>query len=465
MGKKTVLALLGLVSLVGHQSVTVAQPALFSEGDFLPLPHTAKINKAGSVAAADLTGTLQYLNLLFETSSERETSRPSSNLFFPNPKDCIQTRAAIEFGSSNIKVTVADVGICNAGGIETKTIIYSNKHTLNLKSLIRDGTLPEAEWPPLVETAIKLRNEVMEKFSERRIIFTAIATEAIRQATNSLQVVEDLVLKLGIPVRVLTQDEEAVLGFKSGEEALRRINPLNPDEKFSIIDTGGASVQIITRLKNGGDLSKDNSPHFARYSGKIGTHVVRSFLQKLMSHDVVMPFPQKEAADMLQYIISSTYHYIAQQQAPNVISEHIRKYKLYGGSRMYRYSILPIANSGGSSFTSDQLLESMVKLCVMTPNEMKSAYPSVLDPLDDFSNVLITYIIMKLVGAEELTVLEMGSSLEGVLNQLKELSWISYGGDLGPQWSRLSSDQEEAATLCPNSLFPMLMDVCYAYLD
>jgi exopolyphosphatase / guanosine-5'-triphosphate,3'-diphosphate pyrophosphatase len=70
----------------------------------------------------------------------------------------------------------------------------------------------------------------------------AVTTEAMRQATNSDEVIEKIYNKTGITFKIISSEEEALLAVKA---VVHRLNILNvPSKNFVLIDVGGGSTEV-----------------------------------------------------------------------------------------------------------------------------------------------------------------------------------------------------------------------------
>lgn len=158
----------------------------------------------------------------------------------PKPDPCLQRQGAFDMGSGSTKALGAVVDICRQRVVEVffdRQIPVPFNETLE-RSM--DGRLPQALFDqiekPLRELADELRSQKLVKVS-------GVATAVFRNAQNGTEFVQEISQRIGIPIRVISQEEEARLGYWS---ALSR-RPVGDGDEVIVWDIGGGSMQISQR--------------------------------------------------------------------------------------------------------------------------------------------------------------------------------------------------------------------------
>lgn len=184
----------------------------------------------------------------------------------------IERRAAFDIGSGQIKMQVSDVDltvnkIINVLLMDTATV--GLRENL-VKSL--DGRL-SFDIQNRTVTAI---SELMKKAAPfHPEAYHAVATEALRLAKNGDELVERIKKETGVPVTIVSQEEEGVLGFISA------VSEIDMDlDKAVSWDFGGGSFQITTKC---GD-------HYSVYQGRLGKIPLKNALLKIQGKDVDQTF-------------------------------------------------------------------------------------------------------------------------------------------------------------------------------
>jgi exopolyphosphatase/guanosine-5'-triphosphate,3'-diphosphate pyrophosphatase len=148
-------------------------------------------------------------------------------------EDTLPTRrACIDIGSNTTRLLVAD---CASDGLVE--VHQERVFTRIGRGLERDGTIGErkiAEVADVVTAQLRLAHE----FGCEDI--RAVATAAIRRAGNGPALVVAIDNACGLPVRILSGDEEARLAFIGAARALGR----EPSGPLGVVDVGGGSSEL-----------------------------------------------------------------------------------------------------------------------------------------------------------------------------------------------------------------------------
>jgi exopolyphosphatase/guanosine-5'-triphosphate,3'-diphosphate pyrophosphatase len=140
--------------------------------------------------------------------------------------------AVLDLGSSSFHLLVADA---EPGG--TIHRVGHERVMLRLGALISDGAkIPRSAADAAVETVEQMRKDAREAGAERVI---AVATAALRDASNGREVVQRLSEALGERVRLLPGEEEARLIFQAIAQRMKL-----GDERALGLDLGGGSLEI-----------------------------------------------------------------------------------------------------------------------------------------------------------------------------------------------------------------------------
>jgi exopolyphosphatase/guanosine-5'-triphosphate,3'-diphosphate pyrophosphatase len=140
--------------------------------------------------------------------------------------------ACIDIGSNTTRLLVAD-----AGNGRLRELVSQRAFTRIGASLVGGGTIPAEK---IAETAEVVRTQTVVAREVGAAEVVAVATAAIRNAANR----EDLVTAVqeagGMPLSVLTDEEEARLAFVGATRTL-----LQPAEgTIAVIDVGGGSSEL-----------------------------------------------------------------------------------------------------------------------------------------------------------------------------------------------------------------------------
>ena len=140
--------------------------------------------------------------------------------------------AALDLGSSSFRLVVAD-WVPDRGLVPR----LQRRERINLGLVVgREGRIPDTAVVAAEKAVVRLRI-CGEQAGADRIV--AVATSALRDARNREKVARRLSAAAGVPVRILSGDEEAALTFA----ALRAGLPLGEGRLLGI-DLGGGSLEL-----------------------------------------------------------------------------------------------------------------------------------------------------------------------------------------------------------------------------
>jgi exopolyphosphatase/guanosine-5'-triphosphate,3'-diphosphate pyrophosphatase len=148
--------------------------------------------------------------------------------------------AAIDIGSNTTRVLVA----APEDG-QLRTVMEQRAYTRIGRDAKRDGAIAApkiAEVAEVVATQVRLAEELGAE------AIRTVATAAIREATNSKQVVEEIGRVAGIEIDILSEEEEGRLAFIGATKTLG--HPV--DGRIAVVDVGGGSSEIILGTVAGG---------------------------------------------------------------------------------------------------------------------------------------------------------------------------------------------------------------------
>jgi exopolyphosphatase / guanosine-5'-triphosphate,3'-diphosphate pyrophosphatase len=148
--------------------------------------------------------------------------------------------AAIDIGSNTTRVLVAEP----IDG-QLKKVMEQRAYTRIGKSLDGDGAIPGEkieEISEVVSTQVRLAREL------GAMTIRAVATAAVREAANGADVVAAVGEAAGVPVEILSEEEEGRLSFVGATKTLG--HPVAG--RVGVVDVGGGSTEVILGTVPGG---------------------------------------------------------------------------------------------------------------------------------------------------------------------------------------------------------------------
>jgi exopolyphosphatase/guanosine-5'-triphosphate,3'-diphosphate pyrophosphatase len=142
--------------------------------------------------------------------------------------------ASLDIGTNTILLLVAD---CSTQGIER--ILHDEQVIARLgKGVDADRTITHETFLR-AESFLKTYKQTCDALSVDRIV--AVGTSALRDAKNSKEFCDYIKERAGIPIEIITGEEEARWTYRGGISEFS-----GRAEYFSVLDIGGGSTEIIT---------------------------------------------------------------------------------------------------------------------------------------------------------------------------------------------------------------------------
>jgi exopolyphosphatase/guanosine-5'-triphosphate,3'-diphosphate pyrophosphatase len=148
--------------------------------------------------------------------------------------------AAIDIGSNTTRVLVAE-----PEGGQLRKVMEQRAYTRINKALDDDGAiLPEKieEVAEVVATQVRLARELGAE------TIRSVATAAVREAGNGEEAADAIALASGVPVDILSDEEEGRLSFIGATKTLG--HPVQGT--VGVVDVGGGSTEVILGTVPGG---------------------------------------------------------------------------------------------------------------------------------------------------------------------------------------------------------------------
>lgn len=139
---------------------------------------------------------------------------------------------AIDLGSNSIRALKIDCNRKETLGTFHKTVRTADG--LNRTKKISKEAL---------ERIIDALQEADRKLNFKSAKIGAVTTEALRQATNSKEILDDIKRKTGVEFKIIDGDNEARYALVATKYRLEKLN-ITP-KNFVLVDIGGASTEII----------------------------------------------------------------------------------------------------------------------------------------------------------------------------------------------------------------------------
>lgn len=157
---------------------------------------------------------------------------------------CLENRSALDIGSGATKFKIFAVDICEKKII--KVVFEEEKSILFKEDLEKSG---DQKFSMQVQSELKTFLEKVKNQNKNfQVTLTlGVATEAFRASLNGKELIEEVSALFHWPLKVISQEEEARLGFLSASSKFPEIR----NTRSMVWDIGGGSMQMVVNLDEG----------------------------------------------------------------------------------------------------------------------------------------------------------------------------------------------------------------------
>lgn len=305
----------------------------------------------------------------------------------------------LDIGSGATKIMVAKVDFCKGKVLEvllneSKQVSYNEDLEKNA-----DGNLSEA----IIESGHKSLSELIAKgktFKPKKSY--GVATSVFRKAKNGTDVIKGFAKKTGIKLAVISQEEEAYLGYLS---VMSLMDEKDPAAKNIVVwDIGGGSMQMF---------SMDENKKPQRYLGDLASvtfkNMVIEVIQSKSPETTTTPNPIGDKRDQVITLARS----YARLHVPADLKYEIKNRTVVGVGGVHAYSIKGQIQGQTQTkepfYTLEQLSATSKIQVEKSDSELKGDYRST-----DVTNLLLVQGFMEALGIKEVKVVN-ASLLQGVV--------------------------------------------------
>lgn len=146
--------------------------------------------------------------------------------------------AIIDLGSNSVRLKITRI----QGDGVYETVQYEKRYVRLASNMGPEQMLKPAPIKRTLAALAEFRT-ICDRYRDKNLTIIAVATAAVRQAQNQLQFLERVRRETGFDIHVISGEREAYLDYVGVSRTL-------PIEKGIIVDTGGASMELIA-VNNG----------------------------------------------------------------------------------------------------------------------------------------------------------------------------------------------------------------------
>lgn len=297
---------------------------------------------------------------------------------FISQTSVLERRASFDISSGQIKIQVSDVD-CTAGKVQ---VLFNDHVVLPLRDEVvksLDGRLGDDIQTKLIQAICELIKKA-EPFHPK--VTRAVATEPFRLAKNGDEVVARILQETSVPVTILSQEEEGILGFIGGV-GIAGVEP----EKAVVWDFGGGSFQLTI---------KEGDQYFV-YAKKLGKAPVKNVILQLQGkqeNESPNPISQLTVDQMVQWMEKNT------QDIPESFRRKLKSPDVH----VLSVGINPLWGHERSADFDQDCVKSELQTRLNLEDEAIANKDSVQKPYAMYraSNLLFTYAMMKILEVDHI---------------------------------------------------------------
>lgn len=309
-------------------------------------------------------------------------------------KSCQENRLAFDIGSGATKMMVAEVDFCNKKILKVLTtdsrpLMYNEDFEKSKDGNIGTDT-EEKGLQALKELLIQAKT-----FNPKRT--SGVATSVFRKAKNGKEIIARFSKKLKISLKVISQEEEAILGYSS---AMATTTDLDKSKKIIVWDIGGGSMQMVGK-------DEDKKTHF--YLGNLASvsfknmiievFQLKSIEKTLSPNPIGLSRPNAIA-------LARTY---ARLHVPSFFINENNNTEFIGIGGVHNQSIKNQLQLKEGKYGLRQLEDKGIQQAQKNDADLTGDYRAT-----DVSNILLVQGFMEALGIREVT-LAKASLLEGIV--------------------------------------------------
>lgn len=310
--------------------------------------------------------------------------------------NCWQTRAGIDMGSGTTKIAVTEVNICQH---QLGKVLFEDQRPVGYNdALARSGnnqldeTIQQQELTALQQLVTQAR-----RYHPQRI--SGVATAVFRSASNGQAVIDRFNQQAGVQLKIISQQQEAELGFRSAKAALH--DPTLRDNDLLVWDIGGGSMQMTAWRDLSGKAVSDV------YQGKLASVTLKNFIVDVLKNQPYATSPNPIGSwrpSVLRFV-----EFYAHNDVPPQIKHDLATRRVIGIGGVHGFSIknqLKIKDNRYDLATLEQVAKQQVW---KGDSELTGDYRAT-----DVSNLLLVEGYMRALGIKDVTVVK-ASLIQGVV--------------------------------------------------
>lgn len=294
---------------------------------------------------------------------------------------CQENRGAFDFGSGTTKAVVALVDVCEKKIIQ---IVYEERIALALNEAFEKSASQEIPFSVFEGKFSQLKNLVDKIKLEMKVTkVSAVATSVFRMAKNGKAITKQLSQKLNIPIKIITQEREAELGYWS---VLASQKSAPSQQQIIVWDIGGGSMQMYSQAAG--------KVHI--YQGELASVTFKNKILEVLQfknpkeHSSPNPIGGQRLAAVQ---LAKNHAYL---NVPSFFKKNAQKSYWVGVGGVLAMSVQKQVSKEHHMFTQEALAETLKNKALLKDSEIDSEYR-----ISDVSNLALVLGHMQALGIQK----------------------------------------------------------------
>ncbi|MEC5319408.1 phosphatase [Brenneria populi subsp. brevivirga] len=314
--------------------------------------------------------------------------------------NCIETRAGIDMGSGSTKIQVAQVDICRQ---VLGKVLYEDQRPIAFNADLSKSTDNQLSAAIRQQGAAAL-NELVTKartFHPQRI--SGVATAVFRSAANGQQAIDDFNQRADIQLKIISQQQEAELGFLSAKAALHDETLGNND--LLVWDIGGGSMQMTALRQQNGQTVADT------YQGKLASVTLKNFITDVLQNKDHQADSTPNPIGSLRDTVLRYVSFYARTHVSPQIKDDVKTRRVIGIGGVHGFSIKAQIKPADNTYTLAALERVSKEQVWKGDAELVGDYRDT-----DVSNLLLVEGFMRALDIPQVTIVK-ANLIQGILIQ------------------------------------------------
>jgi len=313
---------------------------------------------------------------------------------------CIENRAGIDMGSGSTKIQVTQVNVCEHS---LGKVLFEDQRPVGFNAdLAKSGNNQLSD--DIQQQGIKALSDMVAKansFKPTRI--TGVATAVFRSASNGQQVIDRFNQQAHVNLKIISQQQEAELGFQSAKAALHEKNV--KDEDLLVWNIGGGSMQMTAYRQKNGVKTVDV------YQGKLASVTLKDFITSVLQNKDVQTDSTPNPIGSLRNTVLRYVNFYARTHVSPEIKQAAHTKRVIGIGGVHGYSIKDNVHLRDNTYRLTDLEQASKNNVWKGDSELKGEYRAT-----DVSNLLLVEGYMQALDIPQVTVVK-ASLIQGILLQ------------------------------------------------